>query len=238
MHAVIRTLRRRVKTVDRPANRMDYQRWFKEKLEHPTGLKTPVLRKVSNDVFRSEARPLGKDEVLVIGDELLESGWQYARFFAFDWAKKSHRHLERKDFARLERWLRKYVDNWGRCDHLCGVLGLTLVRFPDLSPRRMKWAGSRNLWLRRASAVALIDPVREGLLLDDVFLTAETLLLDPEDMVQKGYGWMLKVTGDYFFDDAYGFVMKHRDVMPRTSLRYAIEKWPEAERRLAMARAR
>ena len=55
-------------------------------------------------------------------------------------------------------------------------------------------------------------------------------------MVQKGYGWMLKVTGDYFFDDAYRFVMKHKDVMPRTALRYAIEKWPEARRKAAMGK--
>jgi len=234
MHAVIETLHREVKAVDTPANRMDYQRWFKEKLKHPTGIKTPVLRKVSNRVFRTEAKPLGKDEILVIGDELLASRWQYSRFFAFDWAKKSWKQYEKKDFARFERWLKKYVDNWGRCDHLCGVLGLALARFPELSPRRMKWTASKNLWLRRASAVALIEPVQEGLLLKDVFRTAETLLMDEEDMVQKGYGWMLKVTGDYYFDDAYRFVMMHKDAMPRTALRYAIEKWPRAERRRAM----
>jgi 3-methyladenine DNA glycosylase AlkD len=237
MHAVIKTLHREVKAVDRPANRMDYQRWFKEELEHPTGLKTPVLRKVSNGFFRTEVKPLGKDETLAICDELLVSKWQYSRFFAFDWAIKSYEQYEKKDFARFETWLKKYVDNWGRCDHLCGVLGLALVRFPELSPRRMKWTVSKNLWMRRASAVALIDPVKEGLLLKDVFRTAERLLMDEEDMVQKGYGWMLKVTGDYFFEDAYRFVMKHKDVMPRTALRYATEKWPEASRKEAMKRS-
>lgn len=237
MHAVVKTLHREVKAVDKPANRMDYQRWFKGKLKHPVGLRTPVLRRVSNQVFRTAARPLGKDEILDIGDELLASKWQYRRFFAFDWAGKIHERYEKRDFARFEGWLKKYVDNWGRCDHLCGVLGLALVRFPDLSPKRMKWATSRNMWLRRASAVALIEPVQGGLLLKDVFKTAETLLKDEEDLVQKGYGWMLKVTGDYFFDDAYRFVMKYKNVMPRTALRYAIEKWPKAKRREAMKRS-
>jgi 3-methyladenine DNA glycosylase AlkD len=84
--------------------------------------------------------------------------------------------------------------------------------------------------------VALIAPVKRGLLLRDVFETAETLLEDRDDLVQKGYGWMLKVTGDHFFEEARRFVMGHKDEMPRTALRYAIEKWPPAWRRKAMKR--
>ena len=57
-------------------------------------------------------------------------------------------------------------------------------------------------------------------------------------MVQKGYGWMLKVAGDYFFDDTYSFIMKHKDKMPRTALRYATEKWPKARRQQALQKAR
>jgi 3-methyladenine DNA glycosylase AlkD len=236
MHAVIKELHKEVKAVDRPANRIDYQRWFKEKLEHPVGLKTPVLRKVSRKVFRTAVRKHGKDEILDICDDLLASRWQYSRFFAFDWAIRVAKQYEKRDFTRLERWLKRYVDNWGSCDHLCGALGMVLAMFPELSPRRMKWASSKSMWLRRASAVALIEPVKKGLLLEDVFVTAEKLLMDGEDLVQKGYGWMLKVTGDYFFADAHRFIMKHKDVMPRTALRYAIEKWPETKRRQAMKR--
>jgi 3-methyladenine DNA glycosylase AlkD len=49
---------------------------------------------------------------------------------------------------------------------------------------------------------------------------------DPEDLVQKGYGWMLKVTADTRRKEVFDFVMKHKAVMPRTALRYAIEKMP------------
>jgi 3-methyladenine DNA glycosylase AlkD len=45
---------------------------------------------------------------------------------------------------------------------------------------------------------------------------------------------MLKVAGDYFFDDVHKFVMKHKNRMPRTALRYAIEKWPAVKRKQAM----
>ena len=224
---MIKELQKEIRAVDKPANRMNYQRWFKEKLKQPIGLKTPVLREISSRVFKTAVRPYTKDEILDICEEMLTTGDRNMRFFAFDWAKRLSQQYERKDFVRFESWLRKYVDNWGACDRLCGAIGLLLVRFPNLSQKRMKWASSSNLWLRRASAVCLIETIPEGLLLEDAFETAKKLLLDEEDLVQKGYGWMLKVTGDYFFDDAYNFVMKYKNKMPRTALRYAIEKWPE-----------
>jgi 3-methyladenine DNA glycosylase AlkD len=233
MHDAIVALLREIKAVDKPANRTDYQRFFKEKLEHPIGLKTPILRKVSEKVFR-DVKAYGKDGILDICDAMLASGKRYTRFVAFDWAGRLEKQYERKDFARFEGWLREYVDGWGSCDHLSDILGRVLAKFPELTVRRSKWIASKNMWLRRAAAVVLIVPVKRGLLLEEVFRTAERLMTDKEDLVQKGYGWMLKVTGDYFFDEAYRFVMKHKDDMPRTALRYAIEKWPAAKRKQAM----
>jgi 3-methyladenine DNA glycosylase AlkD len=235
LHEAIQSLLREIKAVDKPANRTDYQRFFKERLEHPVGIRTPVLRRVSNKVFKA-VKSCGKNEILNICDEMLAVDRRYMRFVAFEWAGKLEKQYEKQDFARFEGWLKKYVDNWGACDHLCGILGNLIARFPDLSSRRSKWAHSSSLWLRRASAVSLIEPIRRGRLLKDGFETAETLLKDEEDLVQKGYGWMLKVTGDYFFEDARDFVMKHKHDMPRTALRYAIEKWPPGRRREAMER--
>ena len=233
MDETIRSLFREIKAVDVPANRTNYQRFFKEKLKHPVGLKTPVLRKVSNKIFKS-VKSKSKSEILDLCDEMLATRRRYTRFVAFEWAGKLDRQYEKKDFTRFERWLNDYVDGWASCDHLCGILGSLIAKYPALSQRRKKWARSKNLWLRRASAVALIEPVRRGLLLTDVFKAADTLLHDDEDLVQKGYGWMLKVTGDHFFEDARKYVMKRKDEMPRTALRYAIEKWPPAHRRKAM----
>ncbi len=233
MDEVVKTLFKEIKAVDKPANRTNYQRFFKEKLEHPVGLRTPIVRGVSNKVFKT-VKSRDKDEILDICDQLLASGRRYTRFVAFEWAQKLEKQYTRKDFARFERWLNKYVNDWASCDQFCGVLGSLLATFPDLSPKRSKWTASKNMWFRRASAVALIVPVTRGLLLKDVFKTAEILMTDEEDLVQKGYGWMLKVAGDYFFDDLHKFVMKHKNRMPRTALRYAIEKWPAVKRKQAM----
>lgn len=223
-----------VRSVDKPENRADYQKFFKEKLEEPVGLRTPVLRKISQKTFK-EVHKQEKEEILQFCDFLLESTFRYRRFFAFDWAERLQKRMEPSDFARFNRWLHEYVDNWAACDHLCSPLGALIVSFPELSRRRRAWMRSNNLWVRRASAVSLIRAVRSGLLIHDVVETAVELLHDREDLVQKGYGWMLKEASAKDFERIYHFVVKHKQAMPRTALRYAIEKWPAGYRREALS---
>ena len=82
--------------------------------------------------------------------------------------------------------------------------------------------------------MSLIVPVRNRLLLEKVFRTADSLLVDKDDMVQKGYGWMLKEASNRFPGEVFGYVMKNKSQMPRTALRYAIEKLPVDKRKKAM----
>jgi 3-methyladenine DNA glycosylase AlkD len=234
---IIARLQEELARHDTPENRINYQRFFKEKLAKPVGLKTPVLRKISAQCFK-EIKGQSKKQILDLGDELLASGERYMRFFAFDWADKISKHYTKSDFARVARWLKKYVDNWGSCDHLCcGPLGRLLLQFPELAPRTRPWAKSRNRWERRGAAVCLIVPVRRGLLLAEVLQRADLLLTDEDDMVQKGYGWMLKDASNQFPAEVFQYVLAHRTVMPRTALRYAIEKLPARQRREAMKKA-
>lgn len=234
--AVVKLLKAELARQDKPANRINYQQFFKEKLTHPVGLKTPVLRAISKRCYR-ELRDESPRAILKLSDALLAANECYFRFFAFEWAGKVHKDFKKADFSRFEGWLKHYVDGWGSCDHLCGtVLGPLLLLYPDLVKRTEVWTRSRNLYPRRASAVALIVPVRNGAMLAEVFKRADTLLLDSEDLVQKGYGWMLKEVSNVFPDEVFDYVMAHKDKMPRTALRYAIEKYPQTRRKQAMQR--
>ena len=113
------------------------------------------------------------------------------------------------------------------------------MKYPDYIAKLKDWAKSPNRWVRRGSAVSLIIPVRKGLFLDDIIEIAHILLHDKDDLVQKGYGWMLKAASlsETFvkssdemkrkhLETVFNFVMKHKATMPRTALRYAIEKMP------------
>ncbi len=233
---IIQTLRREIKKQSTPANLMNYQQFHKEKLAEPKGLRTPVLRKISTDVFKT-LKTLPAKDILDIGDALHESGMRYARFFAVEWAIKVKKHYAPGEFKRFELWLKKYVNNWGACDHLCcGPIGNLILQFPELEKKREPWTRSKKLYVRRASAVSLIVPVSNRILLSEVFQTADVLLMDREDLVQKGYGWMLKEAANEFPDEVFDFVLKHRGRMPRTALRYAIEKYPADMRKRAMAK--
>jgi len=90
--------------------------------------------------------------------------------------------------------------------------------------------------MRRAAAVTLILPARKGKFLDDIFEIADSLLLDTDDLVQKGYGWMLKEASKKHQKQVFDYIMKNKDKMPRTALRYAIEKMPPDLRKQAMAK--
>ncbi len=235
MVSALQMLKEEIARQDKPENRINYQQFFKEELKEPFGLKTPILRKISNQCFR-EVKGRPKKEILDLCDKILESDLRYGRFVTFEWASKVQKDFVAGDFRKFESWLKKYVDNWGKCDHLCcSVIGPLVLRFPELENRTRKWTKSKVRWLRRAAAVTLIAPVKNRILLDEVFATAEVLLKDQDDMVQKGYGWMLKEASNVYPDEVFAFVMRHRAEMPRTALRYAIEKYPATKRKEAMA---
>jgi 3-methyladenine DNA glycosylase AlkD len=98
-----------------------------------------------------------------------------------------------------------------------------------------KWAKSKNMWLRRASVVSLIIPARKGLFLEESFELSNILMKDEEDLVQKGYGWLLKVLSETHTKEVFNFVIKNKNEMTRTALRYAIEKMPQDLRQKAMS---
>jgi 3-methyladenine DNA glycosylase AlkD len=88
--------------------------------------------------------------------------------------------------------------------------------------------------MRRAAAVSLIVPAKQGKFLRESMEIASLLLTDTDDMVQKGYGWLLKEASREHTSEIHAFVMENRRRMPRTALRYAIEKMPKDLRAEAM----
>ncbi|MEQ1643592.1 MAG: DNA alkylation repair protein [Pyrinomonadaceae bacterium] len=87
-----------------------------------------------------------------------------------------------------------------------------------------KLARSKDLWERRTAIVATAHFILKLKQTDDTFKIAEILVNDPEDLVNKGTGWMLRTAGDVDRAALLAFLDRHADTMPRVLLRYSIEK--------------
>lgn len=207
--------------------------YFKEEIKI-YGVRTPIVRKIAQKYF-ALIKNEGREKVFELCEDLLESGYGEEKHIAFDWAYRLKKEYKESDFKIFEKWLKRYVSDWGACDDFCThALAHLIFSFPALVFNVRKWVNSKNRWLRRASAVIFIYSVRKGKYLDHVFWVADQLLTDRDDLVQKGYGWMLKEASKLYQKEIFGFVMKRKSIMPRTALRYAIEKMPENLRQKAM----
>ena len=219
-----------------PVFRTRAAEYFGEDAEQFLGVRTPVVRKLSAEHFQ-ELKHHDIDGVLELCETLLETGATENRTIAFDWAFRCRRQYRPDHFSVLERWLEVYVDDWGGCDDLCThALGDFVLHYSEFLPRVKEWTRSENRWLRRASAVSLVYGARKGKLLAYIFDVADALLDDPDDMVQNGCGWMLKVACKTHEDEVFQYVMRNRATMSKKTLRYAIEKMPEDRRLQAMGK--
>lgn len=216
-----------------PNNVRNYAKFHKDNNEH-ISLTTPIKRKVSAKFFK-EIKSFDKDQILRVCEELLVERDKNTRVIVFDWAFRIRKTYKNTDFRVFEKWLKEYVDGWGSVDDFCThAFGEFMLQFPEYLTKIESWARSDNKWLRRSSAVILIYPVKKGKYIDEVFRIADILSQDKEDLVQKGYGWMLKEASVQFEDKVFNYVMKNKKKMPRTALRYAIEKMSKSHKITAM----
>lgn len=235
MHLIHTRLREALLFVASEENRASSQRFFKESIVC-YGVKSPEVRAISKDFF-VQVKALPKTEALQLCEALWQSGVIEESFVACHWSEKMHKLYEPSDFGVFERWIHQYVSNWASCDTLCNhTVGDFVMRYPDFVSNLKGFALSDNRWTRRAAAVSLIIPARKGLFLNDIFEIADLMLTDSDDMVQKGYGWMLKAASQAYPQEVLDFVLARKERMPRTALRYAIEKMTDDMKRLAMAK--
>ena len=132
-------------------------------------------------------------------------------FVAADWLPEIAEQFERADLATFKRWIECYIDNWAKCDGFCNhTVGDFMMKFPDCVGELKGWAKSGNRWLKRAAAVSLIVPAKKGMFLQEAFEISDLLLADADDLVQKGYGWLLKAETEKHPAEVLAYVLKNK----------------------------
>ena len=207
------------------------QKFFKEPVLS-YGVRVGIVRNIARRFFPKTA---SKKEIFILCEALLKTEIQEDSIIAYQWVSRMQKQWDKKDFVLFESWLKKYVNNWAKCDDLCtGPLGDFFAMYPSYIPKTRTWRTSKNRWVRRASAVVLIIPMKRSEILDEVFSVVDALLQDEDDMVRKGYGWLLKESSKKYKKDILEYVIKNKKDMPRVSLRYAIEHMTVEEKKRAM----
>jgi len=233
MKDIVSRIRKELKENSDEKTRESGKRFFKEEIK-AYGVKTSLVRDIGKKYF-NEMKHFNKEVVFELCEKLWQSGYMEESFIACYWSYNLRKKYEPGDFDVFERWVFTYVSNWASCDTLCNhTIGDFIEKYPEYISNLKKWALSENRWARRASAVTLIIPARKGLFLEEIFKIADLLYSDEDDLVQKGYGWMLKAASDAHEQDVFDYVMKNKNTMPRTALRYAIEKMPADMKKKAM----
>jgi len=232
---IIITIRKELEKQADEKTKNTFQRFFKEPVNF-YGVMNAETGKIARQYY-PEIKPLGKQVIFALCEELWQSGYYEEALIACGWSYKLNKEYEPDDFATFERWVNIYINNWATCDTLCNhTVGAIVDKYPEFIENLKQWTNAYNRWVRRAAAVTLIIPARQGKFLADIFEIADTLLMDKDDLVQKGYGWMLKEASKAHQTEVFDYIMKNKKIMPRTALRYTIEKMPPELKRRAMER--
>jgi 3-methyladenine DNA glycosylase AlkD len=188
------------------------------------GIRVPVLRRIARE---------HRAATVATAFALLRSPWHEERLLSLlmltDLFTRAADAAKMRIYAGYVASISRHVNNWDLVDTsapaIVGCYLATRSRRPLYALAR-----SRNLWERRVAIMATFWLIQQGSF-DDALAIAERLLGDAKDLIHKAAGWMLREIGNRDRKTCEGFLRRHHARMPRTMLRYAIEKLPAARRR-------
>jgi len=222
-------IRKEISKQKNPAQAINLQRFFKTgKGEYGEGdifygIKVPVQRNISK-----QFKDLLLNDLKVLILSKIHEERLIAAFILVDQYKRGD---EKKKKIIFDFYLknRNGINNWDLVDLSAPkIVGEYLIdKEKDLL---YKFAQSKDIWKKRISIISTQTFIREHFF-EDTLKISEILLHDRHDLIHKAVGWMLREIGNREMETEEEFLKKHYKTMPRTMLRYAIEKFPEQKRK-------
>ncbi|MFH9705830.1 DNA alkylation repair protein [Streptomyces luteogriseus] len=218
------------------------QRYFPHEIR-ALGVGNAAVVQIATDWFR-DRRDTPAATRLLLAEELLARA-EYHEEVLLGFAvlhKVARTGLGEELLEHCRHWLERYVSNWAQCDDMClKLLYPFFLGHLELIPRTRSWTESASPWARRAANVAVVKFVRRTvgrtvfeLPLSHVLDNCVRLMHDDDAYVQKGSGWLLKVTAEVHPDEVAEFLRTWHTEMPRDTFRYAVEKMDPRLRRSLM----
>lgn len=208
--------------VDEEFRRGQY-RFFKEEVKN-YGVRGDEVKRIASELYR-RVKPWSATDRFKLCDALWQNGTLEEGVVAIYLCRRFQREYGAAEFKLFARWIDRYVHNWAHTDGVSSwLLAASIANAPELIEQLPAWTASRNRWKRRAAAVALLQEGKKGRHTESIFQIAALLMEDPDDMVQKGVGWLLKETYPKRPRETVTFLTQWKDRTTRLVLRYAAEK--------------
>jgi 3-methyladenine DNA glycosylase AlkD len=196
------------------------------------GVALPAVRQLARDVWTRHRGAWGVATAVRFCDTLIRDVEFEAKAVGVTVLARWHRTFPRSLLRTARGWLGSgHCASWAAVDLLAPSVVTPLVdRYPGFTTAVSEWTGARSLWVRRAAAVTFVPFARRGRHLDEAYTVAERLFPDPHDLIHKAVGWLLREAGKTDPGRLERFLLIHGPGIPRTTVRYAIERFPPTRR--------
>ncbi len=240
-HQLSEKARARLKNLGNPASAEGVKRFFKphEKVS-AYGVSLGQLRKLTTELYSEIKREWMLSEAVEFCKIQLASDFMESKHLGVFILARFRKQFKPTLLKSTHTWLNSNLcANWAVTDALCSVVISPLLKaHPELASKLLKWSRSKNLWVRRAAAASLVSLARKGQHLDIAYQIAEQLFPDKEDLIHKAAGWLLREAGKTDSVRLERFLLQHGRRIPRTALRYAIERFPEKKRKAILEKTK
>ncbi|MFN8094853.1 MAG: DNA alkylation repair protein [Vicinamibacteria bacterium] len=215
-----------------PVRARGAEAYFKETIR-AFGVRAADIRQIATGISRRVRREWTVDDAVRLCELLLPRPELEAKGVAILVLHRFRRTYPPELFDTIHGWLAAdRLANWASVDALCPeVVGALVAARPPFLRRLETWARSDNRWVRRASLVSLLKLTRRPEYRDAIYAMARRHFGSDDDLVQKAAGWLLREVGKSDMAALEAFLRAHGPRIPRTTLRYAIERFPPSRRR-------
>ena len=228
-------LRAALETGGSPDHAKGVQGFFKQEIQSH-GWYTAPLRTFARQCRKRILKEHGPAFLLQVADRLFTGRVLEEKIFAVLMLEGLTERFTDREFDRFESWIGR-VSSWADHDGLVHYLIAPMVPAGRSRINRVfAWSKSPNRWHRRAACVALIQGREQREFFRETVMLSNILLDDKDDMVQKGLGWLLRVTAKVDPAHTIPYLMSIRDRAPRLVLRTACETLSPAQKKRVLAK--
>ncbi len=190
------------------------------------------VRALAREIYLAQLQQWTIRDAIAFADLLMSSRFLEVKAVGLELLGRYRGEFTPGVLRQCKQWLsRGDSANWATTDEMCGVvIGPLLIKYPELIPQMRAWVTHRNMWVRRASIVGLLHPVRRGDALDVLYSAAKVLHVDENDLIQKAVGWALREAGKVDSVRLERYLRANVARIPRTTFRYAVERFSPKRR--------